>query len=48
MVEETSDIECNYWIPLLRIYKSKKINIFETIKMNQIGIQLRPIWKHVF
>ena len=46
MIEETSDVKCNYWMPLLRVNKIKKINIFEVIyKMNQIGIQLRPIWK---
>ncbi len=46
MVEESAEVHCNYWMPLLRIKKSKKINIFEIIyKMNQIGIQLRPIWK---
>ena len=46
MIQEDKNMECNYWVSLLRFDETKKINIFELIKnMNKIGIQLRPIWK---
>ena len=46
MVAEDQQTECNYWIPLLRINKALNVNIFDLIKeMNEIGIEIRPIWK---
>lgn len=47
MIEEGKQIQCNYWVPLLRFKSAqKKINIFNVIeKMSKIGIQLKPIWK---